>query len=208
MQVLSVETLKGLERKVKVSIPAEKMQSEINARLRELRQKVSIPGFRPGKVPESVIKTRYADSIRFEVSRKLVETTLPEALKECKLEAAGVPSIEPEQIENDKDFIYTAQFEVFPEVSLNPIPDEEIELVKSKVTDKDLNSLIEKLRDQNKNWETVDRAVAEGDKVSIDFKGSLNGEPFEGGSAENYELIIGSGMMIPGFETAIIGAKV
>lgn len=204
MQV-SVEALTGLGRKIRVSVPAEKVQNEINTRLRELKQKIKMPGFRPGKVPETVIRSRYADSIRFEVSREMVQKTLPEALKQCELTPAGYPSIEPEQIEQGKDFIYTAQFDIYPEIEIKGITDGEIELIKAEVNDSDLDNLIEKLRSQNQTWEKVERPVKDGDKVRMDFDGKVDEKPFDGGKAENYELIIGSQMMIPGFEAGIIG---
>lgn len=207
MQV-SVETLKGLERKVTVSVPTEKVEEEVSQRLRNLARKVKVDGFRPGKVPMDVVKKRYADSVLEEVARDMVQSTLFEALKEKELVPAGYPSIEPEQLESGKDFRYSATFEVYPEFDVKELGKAEVELVDAEVTDKDVKNMIEKLREQNKQWHEVQRAVADGDKVVFDFKGFLGDEPFEGGSAKDYELIIGSGQMIPGFEDGLIGAEI
>jgi trigger factor len=206
MQV-SVETLKGLERKVTVSVPSEKVEEEVSLRLRNLARKVKIDGFRPGKVPMDVVKSRYSDSVREEVAREMVQSTLYEALQKNELVPAGYPSVEPEQLEAGKDFRYTAVFEVFPIFEIDELNQAPVELIRSEDTDKDVEDMLEKLREQNKEWHEVSHAVKKGDKVVIDFKGFLEDKPFEGGSAEGHELVIGSGAMIPGFEDGIIGGK-
>ena len=206
MQV-SVETLKGLERKVTISVPTEKVEEEVGQRLRNLAHKVKVHGFRPGKVPMNVVKSRFSDSVRQEVARDMVQSTLYEALKKHDLVPAGSPYIEPEEVESGKDFRYTAVFEVFPEVHVNELNKAEVDIIQATVKDADVKNMLEKLREQNKEWEEVDSAIAKGHKVTIDFEGFLDGKPFEGGSAEGYELEIGSGNMIPGFEDGLIGAK-
>lgn len=207
MQV-SVETLKGLERKVTISVPAEKVEEEVGLRLRNLARKVKVDGFRPGKVPMNVVEKRFSDSVRQEVARDMVQSTLYEALKNNELIPAGSPYIEPEQVERGKDFKYTAMFEVFPEISINELNQAEVEIVHSEVKDADVKEMLEKLREQNKDWKDVSRAVANGDKVVIDFEGFLGEKPFEGGSANDYELTLGSGSMIPGFEEGLVGSKI
>ncbi|HRD71114.1 MAG TPA: trigger factor [Legionella sp.] len=207
MQV-SVETLKGLERKVTISVPTEKVEEEVSLRLRNLARKVKIDGFRPGKVPLDVVKTRYSDSVREEVAREMVQSTLFEALQKNELVPAGYPYVEPEQVEPGKDFRYTAVFEVLPVFEINELNQAPVELVSSEVTDKDLTDMLDKLREQNKEWHEVSRAVKKGDKVEMDFEGFLEDKPFEGGAAQGHELVIGSGSMIPGFEDGIIGAKI
>jgi len=206
MQV-SVETLKGLERKVRVSVPSEKIEEEVSQRLRNLARKAKVDGFRPGKVPFPEVKKRFSNSVREEVTREMVQSTLYEALKKNELVPAGYPTIEPEQMESGKDFIYSALFEVFPQINIVELDNAEIEVIRSEVTDKDVLDMLEKLREQNKEWNKVDRAVAKDDKVVIDFQGFLDNKPFEGGQAEGHELVIGSNSMIPGFEDGIIGAK-
>ncbi len=206
MQV-SVETLKGLERKVTISVPTEKVEEEVSQRLRDLARKAKVDGFRPGKVPMNVVVKRYSDSVRQEVARDMVQSTLYEALQKNELVPAGSPFIEPEMVESGKDFRYTAVFEIFPEINISEINQASVDIVHATVKDADVNDMIEKLREQNKDWSEVSRAVATGDKVTIDFEGFLNGEAFEGGTAEDYELVLGTGSMIPGFEEGLVGAK-
>lgn len=207
MQV-SVETLNGLERKLTVSVPTERVEEEVGQRLRELARKAKVAGFRPGKVPMNVVKNRFSDSVREEVAREMVQSTLYEALQKNELVPAGQPMVEPELLEAGKDFRYTAVFEVFPVITITELNQDEIEAVEAEVKDADVDNMLKKLREQNKEWQEVTRAAASGDKVVIDFEGFLGDEPFEGGSAKDYELILGSGSMIPGFEDGIAGAKI
>jgi trigger factor len=207
MQV-SVETLKGLERKVTVSVPTEKVEEEVSLRLRNLARKVKVDGFRPGKVPMDVVKNRYSDSVREEVAREMVQSTLYEALQKNELVPAGYPSVEPEQIEQGKDFKYTAVFEILPVFEIAELNQAVVEQTRSEVKDKDVKDMLDKLREQNKEWHEVSHAVKSGNKVVIDFQGFLGDKPFEGGTAEGHELVIGSGAMIPGFEDGIIGGKI
>ncbi len=207
MQV-SVETLKGLERKVTISVPAAKVEEEVSLRLKNLARKAKVDGFRPGKVPMNVVKNRYSDSVREEVAREMVQSTLFEALQQNELVPAGYPFIEPEQIEQGKDFKYTAVFEVFPKFDVAELNQAEVELIRSEVTDNDVKEMMDKLLEQNKEWHEVSRVVQKGDKVTIDFEGFLGDTAFEGGSAKGHELVIGSGAMIPGFEDGIIGGKI
>jgi len=206
MQV-SVETLKGLERKVTVSVPSEKVEEEVSLRLKNLARKVKIDGFRPGKVPLHVVVNRYSDSVREEVARDMVQSTLFEALQKNELVPAGYPAVEPEQLEKGKDFKYSATFEVMPVFEVAELNQASVELARSEVTDKDVEEMLDKLREQNKEWQDVSRAVKKGDKVVIDFEGYLNDQLFDGGSAKGHELVIGSGAMIPGFEDGITGNK-
>jgi trigger factor len=206
MQV-SVETLNGLERKVTVSVPTEKVEEEVSLRLKNLAHKVKIDGFRPGKVPFDLVKKRYSDSVREEVAREMVQSTLYEALQNNELTPAGYPFVEPEQVEAGKDFKYTATFEIFPIFEIAELNQAPVQLSKSDVTDKDVKAMLDKLREQNKEWVEVSRAVKKEDKVTIDFEGFMDDKAFEGGSAKGHELVIGSGSMIPGFEDGIVGAK-
>lgn len=206
MQV-SVETLKGLERKITVSVPTEKVEEEVGLRLRNLARKVKVDGFRPGKVPFNVVKDRFSESVREEVAREMVQSTLFEALQKNELIPAGSPTVEPGQVEPGKDFIYTAVFEIYPHFDVIELNQDEIEIIKAEVGDKDVAEMLEKLREQNKEWHEVSRAAAKEDKVEIDFEGFLGDKAFEGGSAKGYEIVLGSGAMIPGFEDGIVGAK-
>lgn len=204
---VSVETLNGLERKITVTLSAEKIEEEVALRLRDLARKVKIDGFRPGKAPLGVIKSRYSEGAREDVARELIRSTLHEALKSKDLNPAGSPSIEPGPLEEGKDFSYSAFFEVFPEINIVELNDDKVEVVESVVNDSDIDETLEKLREQNKTWQAVDRAVVDGDKVTVDFIGYLGDEPFEGGAANGHEFIVGSGSMVPDFEKGLLGAK-
>lgn len=206
MQV-SVETLKGLERKVTVSVPTEKVEEEVSLRLHNLARKVKVDGFRPGKVPFSLVKSRFSHSVREEIAREMVQSTLFEALQKHELVPAGSPFVEPEKLEAGKDFKYTAVFEVFPDITITELNQADVENIHAEVKDSDVSDMLEKLREQNKEWHEVSRAVAKDDKAVIDFEGFLDDKAFEGGSAEGHELVIGSGAMIPGFEEGLIGGK-
>lgn len=207
MQV-SVETSEGLERKLIVSVPSEKVEEEVDLRLRDLARKAKVPGFRPGKVPMNIVRKRYSDSVREDVAREMVQSTLYEALTTNNLMPAGSPSVEPEEITAGKDFKYTATFEIFPSIEIKEIDHVEIEQTKATVSETDLDNMLRKLQEQNKTWEKVSRTTQDGDKVSIDFKGFINNEAFAGGEAKNHELVLGSNSMIPGFETALIGKEI
>jgi trigger factor len=207
MQV-SVEALKGLERKITVSIPTEKIEDEVNQRLRKLASKTKVDGYRPGKAPMTIVVKRYSDSIRQDVARDMVQSTLYEALTTKELIPAGTPSIELEQISSGKDFRYHAVIEIFPEFDIQELNKEKVEIVEASVKDSDVTKMLDKLREQNKEWNDVDRAAANDDKVLIDFEGFIDGKAFEGGAAKNHELVLGSGSMIPGFEAGLIGAEI
>jgi trigger factor len=207
MQV-SVETLEGLKRKVRVSVPTKKIEEEVSLRLRNLAREVKMDGFRPGKAPFQAVITRYSDRVREEVARDTVQSTLFEALQKNELVPAGYPRVEPETLEQGKDFIYTAEFEVYPIFEVAELNQAKVELVQSEVTENDLADMLEKLREQSKEWHEVKHAAKKGNKVVFDFEGFIDDKPFEGGKAENYELELGSGSMIPGFEEGIIGGKI
>lgn len=204
---VSVETLNGLERKLTVSIPNEKIEAAMIDRLKTLAHKVKVDGFRPGKAPMHVVKNRYGESVRMEVAQDMIQETLYSAIQEKDLKLAGFPSIAPEEIKPGVDFTYHATFEVLPEFEVQELQNDEIEVTKAEVTDKDVDDMIEKLREQSKEWEEVTRKSKNGDKVNIDFEGFIGDEAFEGGAAKEYEIELGSGAMIPGFEDGIKGAK-
>ena len=206
MQV-SVEALKGLERKITVSIPSDKIEEEVKQRLKKLAHKTKVDGFRPGKAPTKLVTERYSDGARQDVARDMVQSTLFEALSAENLVPAGRPSIEFEQLGSGMDFRYNAIFEVFPEFEIQELNKAKVEIVESSVKDADVTVMLDKLRDQNKEWNEVERSALNDDKVIIDFKGFIDGEAFDGGAAKNHELLLGSGSMIPGFEEGLIGAE-
>lgn len=207
MQV-SVETLKGLERKVTISVPTEKVEEEVSSRLKNLARKVKVDGFRPGKAPMNIVEKRFSGSVREEVARDMVQSTLYEALKKEELIPAGYPSVEPEQLEPGKDFKYSAIFEVYPQITINELNQDKVEIVSAEVKDSDVEEMLEKLREQNKDFHEVSRKAKDGDKLLLDFEGFIDGNAFEGGKAEDFEIVIGSHSMIPGFEEGLIGAEI
>jgi trigger factor len=206
MQV-TVEVAPGLERRLKVSVPAQQIDQEVDQRLKNLIQKVKIDGFRPGKAPLPVIKQRYENAVRYDVIEEKVKSSYVEALRQEALFPAGDPRIEIVSAEAGKPLEYTATIEVYPKIELKELKGVEIEEFDAKVTDQDVNEGLEKLQKQNSQWVEVDRAAQKGDKVAVDFVGKIDGEAFDGGTGKNIKIELGSNMMIPGFEEGLVGAK-
>lgn len=204
MQV-SVETGEGLERKLTVQVPAETVDAQVESRLQSMKSKVKVDGFRPGKVPFSVVKKRYSEQIFHEVAGEVIQNTFRDAVTQEQLRPASAPSIEPKTYELGQPLEYIATFEIYPELTLSPVSDLKIEKLVAEIQETDIDGLLETLRKQKTNWNEVDRVSEDGDRVIISFKGSIDGELFEGGSAENVPLVLGSNGMIPGFEEQIIG---
>ena len=204
MQV-SVETLNNIERRITVGVPAERIESEVETRLKKAAQNARIDGFRPGKVPFKVIKQRYGTGVRQEVLGEVMQKSFYDAVVQEKLNPAGMPQIEPKVMEEGKDLEFVATFEVYPEVVIGDLSSIEIEKQVATIEESDIDKMVEQLRKQQTKMEPVDRAAQDGDEVTIDFKGIMNGESFPGGSAENTPLVLGSGRMIPGFEDGIVG---
>ena len=206
MQV-SLETTSGLERRLTVGVPAQRIEDEVNKRLQQASKNVRLDGFRPGKVPFKVIRQRFGEGVRREVIGEVMGQTYQEAIMQEKLRPAGQPSIEPKQLDAGKDLEYVATFEVFPEVEARDLKETTIERHVAEVTDEDVDNIIEIFRKQQGSMQKVDRAAAEGDTVIIDYLGKKDGEPFDGGAASDSSLELGSGRMIPGFEDGIVGLK-
>lgn len=206
MQV-SVEAGDGLERKLTVQVPAETVEMEVNNRLNSLKSTVRIDGFRPGKVPLKVIKQKYSGTILQEVAGELMQSTFRDAITQENLTPAGDPVIQAEDLKLGQVMEYTATFEVFPEVALAPVADLSIEKIEASVEDADVDNMIDVLRKQKMDWSEVDRASADGDRISIDFVGTVDGEKFDGGSANDMPMVLGAGQMIPGFEEKLSGLK-
>lgn len=206
MQV-SVESTSALERRMTIGVPAERIETEVNKRLQQTARRAKVPGFRPGKVPMSVIRQRYEEAARQEALGDLIQATFYEAVVEQKLNPAGTPAVEPKVFEKGKDLEYVATFEVFPEFQVAGFDAIAIERLQAEVLDADLDNMLEILRKQNTRFEKAERAAENGDQLNIDFLGKIDGEAFAGGSAKGSQLVLGSGRMIPGFEEALIGAK-
>ncbi|MFQ3787303.1 trigger factor [Halomonas sp. A29] len=206
MQV-SVETTSQIERRVTFQVPAAEVDEAVEARLKDTAKNIRLNGFRKGRVPMSVVRQRYGRGVRDEVVGELMRERYVRAITEKNLNPAGFPSIEPKVDETGKDLEFVASLEVYPEIELASIEGTEVERPVVEVSDADLEEMVETLRKQNASWVEVERAAEEGDQVKIDFQGFLGDEPFEGGSAEGHELVLGSGNFIPGFEDQLVGAK-
>ena len=204
---VSVETTSGLERRLTVGVPADRVDSAVDKRLQDAARSARLPGFRPGKVPIKVMKQRFGAGVRQEVLGEVISQSFQEAVMSENLRPAGQPSIEARKMDAGHDVEYTATFEVFPAVEVKSLDDLSIEKPVADVTDADIDDIIEVFRKQQGKLVNVDRAAAEGDTVIIDFQGSRDGEPFDGGSGEGTALELGSGRMIPGFEDGLIGAS-
>ncbi|WP_422138084.1 trigger factor [Endozoicomonas sp. ALC020] len=212
MQV-SVETTSGLERRLTITIPADKIDGEVNKRLQDLSRRVRLDGFRPGKVPMKVVKRRYGLGARQEVLGEQMQQAFVEAITQENLNPAGAPRVEPKNDEEGKDFEFVAIFEVYPEIVVGDFAGVEVERPVAEVCDADIDEMVETLRAQSKTFEDVERAAELGDQIVFDYVGSFasgekDGEEFDGGKAENATLELGSGQMIPGFEDGLVGVSV
>jgi trigger factor len=206
MQV-SVETLAGLERKLVIDIPASDVEQEIAKRLDQVSRTARIDGFRKGKIPMRVIKQRYGQGVRQEVLGEQMQQGFIKAVTQEKMNPAGMPSVEPIVDEEGKDFQFAATFEIYPEVSVSGLENISVEKFATEVNDADLDNMIDILRKQQAKFAVSEAAAKDGDKVKVDFDGYVDGEAFEGGKAEGYDLTLGSNSMIPGFEDQIVGMK-
>ena len=206
MQV-SVETTQGLERRLTITVPADSVDSAVKARLQQLSKTQRINGFRPGKVPVSVIQKRFGAAVRQEVAGDVMQQNFYQAIVQEKINPAGMPSFELVKDENGQDLEFVAAFEVYPEVEVQGVADIEIEKPVVEISDADLDNMMETLQKQHATWKEVKRKAKKDDRVVIDFVGKVDGEEFEGGKAEGFTLELGQNRMIPGFEEPLVGAK-
>lgn len=206
MQV-SVETSNGLERVLTIDVPAENIDGAVQKRLQDLARNVKMNGFRPGKVPFSVVKKRYGDSVRQEVLGEVMQRHYFEAVQQEKLMPAGYPQLELIENKNGENLKFKATLEVYPEVTVADLSTVEIEKQTAEVSDADLDKMLETLQAQRATWKAVQRKAKDGDQIVVDFKGAIDGEAFAGGEATQFPLELGSNSMIPGFEEQLTGAK-
>jgi trigger factor len=206
MQV-SVETTQGLERRLTITVPAESVDSAVKARLQQLAKTQRINGFRPGKVPVSVIKKRFGAAVRQEVAGDVMQRNFYEAIMQEKINPAGMPSFSLTKDEDGKDLEFAATFEIYPEVEVKGLDKIEVEKTVVEIKAKDLSEMMKTLQKQHADFKEVKRKAKEGDKVYINFVGTIDGEEFDGGKAEDFPLELGKGQMIPGFEEPLVGAK-
>lgn len=202
---VSIETTSNLERRLTIVVPSEQFEGDITERLNKARQQVRLPGFRPGKVPLREVRRRFGPSVRAEVAGETMQNTFVEAVAQEELSPAGNPNLEVVKMDPGIDFEFTATFEVFPAIELRPLDALEVIRPVAEVADSDIDATVERLREQRKTFEPVDRAAAEGDQVTIDFVGIKDGEAFDGGSGEDVEVVVGAGQMIADFDAALIG---
>ncbi|NOZ53716.1 MAG: trigger factor [Gammaproteobacteria bacterium] len=205
MQV-SVETTSGLERRMTVQIPKERIDVEVQNRLVSLKGKANISGFRPGKVPMSEIKRRYGGQVTQEVTGEVMQSSFYEAINQEKLRPAGVPQIQPKATdEQASDVEFTATFEIYPDITVQGIEQIKLDQPKVEIAESEIDQMLETIRKQHKVWHSVERTAQNGDRVLIDFKGKLDGEVFDGGVSEQYMLELGAKRMVAGFEEQIAG---
>ena len=202
---VSVETTQGLERKMTVAVPSEKVDSAVNTRLQEAARNVKLNGFRKGKVPYKVIKSKFGAGVRQEVVGEMMSQSYYEAIDQESLKPAGQPNIDPKNLDEGQDLEFVATFQVYPEITLPDLSTIKAERLGADISEADIDEMIQTLRKQKQSWEVCDRAAATEDMVNINYVGRRDGEDFEGGSAQGTNLVLGSERMIPGFESGIEG---
>ena len=207
---VNVETLDKLERRITLTLPSEKISSEVESRLRKLSRTVKAAGFRPGKVPMSVVTQRYGYSVHYEVMNDHVGRAFNDAASEAKLRVAGAPRIEQKDGAPEGQIVFDATFEVYPDVQIGDLAAAEIESVSAEVTQEAIDRTIEILRKQRRSFaqRPAGDGAQESDRVTIDFEGKIDGEAFAGGKAEAFQFIIGEGQMLEQFDKAVRGMKV
>lgn len=206
MQV-SVESTGAIGRRMTVTLPAEALEEAVAGKLKRLARQVRLPGFRKGKVPMKVVEAQYGNDAMAEASNDLIQKSFQEAIGQEGLIPAGGPSVEPKTIERGKAFEYVAEFDIYPEIPKTDLSGQEVEKLVSDISDEDVDRTIQTMLGQRKTWKPVERAAQNDDQVVIDFVGRIDGEAFEGGSATDVPLVLGSGSMIEGFESGIAGAS-
>jgi trigger factor len=204
MQV-SVESIGKLERRMQVLVPAQRVTQEIDTRLKTLSRTARLNGFRPGKAPLTVIRRQFGVQVHREVIGELLQSSFSEAVAQNRLAPAGSPRIEPQSMDEGQDLRYVATFEVFPEIVLQPIEGLELERTVAEVAESDVDAMIERLRKQQVKFTAVTRAARAGDKVTVDFEGSIDGVAFPGGKGENVAITLGEGRMLPELEEGLVG---
>ena len=207
---VTVETLEKLERKMTLTLPVGTIQSEVESRLQRLARTMKMDGFRPGKVPMNVVTQRYGYSVHYEVMNDKVGEAFSNAANEAKLRVAGQPRITESTGAPDGEMAFDAVFEVFPEVKIADLGSAEVERLDSEVTDVAVDKTLEILRKQRRTFSqrAHDAAAQVGDRVMVDFEGKVDGEPFQGGKAEDFQFIVGDGQMLKEFELAVQGMKI
>jgi trigger factor len=206
---VTVETLDKLERKMTLTLPVGAIQSEVDNRLKKLARTVKMDGFRPGKVPMSVVAQRYGYSVQYEVMNDKVGEAFAAAANEAKLRVAGQPKITEKEGAPAGELAFDAVFEVYPDVKIGDLASLEVEKVSAEVSDEAIDRTLDILRKQRRTFaqRAQDATVSAGDRVTVDFEGKIDGEPFEGGKAEDFQFMVGEGQMLKEFDEAVRGMK-
>jgi len=207
---VNVETLEKLERKITLTLPTTVIQNEVNARLKKLARQVKIDGFRPGKVPMNIVAQRYGYSVHYEVMNDKVGEAFNQAAMEAQLRVAGQPRISEKEQAPEGEMAFDAIFEVYPEVKMQDLAQVTIDKLKADVTDEAIDKTVEILRKQRRTYaqRSLDSAADTDDRVTVDFEGEIDGEPFDGGRAQDFQFVVGEGQMLQEFEAAVKGMKV
>ncbi|MFM7026549.1 MAG: trigger factor [Limnohabitans sp.] len=206
---VTVETLEKLERKITLTVPVSAIQTEVDARLKKLARSVKMDGFRPGKVPMNVVAQRYGYSVQYEVLNDKVGEAFAQAANEAKVRVAGQPRITEKEGAPEGELTFDAVFEVYPDVKLADLSTVELEKVIAEVSDAAIEKTVDILRKQRRTFAQrgLGDAAVDGDRVTIDFEGKIDGEPFAGGKAEDFQFLVGEGQMLKEFEDAVRGMK-
>jgi trigger factor len=200
-----IETISSLERRLSIAVPMEGVNSQVLSRLKQVARTVKIHGFRPGKVPMKIVEQQYGGQVRQEVLGDEIQKNFGDAVREQNLRVAGLPKIEVKSADDATDnFEFTATFEIYPEISVGDISTALIEKPKVEIGDAEVSKTLDVLRKQRAVFEAVERPVEMGDKVNIDYRGTIDGEVFEGGSAEGASMQLGEGRLLPDFEKNIV----
>ena len=207
---VNVETLEKLERKITLSLPVKEVQDEVTKRLQRLARTVKMDGFRPGKVPVSVVANQYGPAVQYEVINDKVGQAFYQAANEAELRVAGQPAISEKDGAAEGEMLFEAVFEVFPEVKINDLTATEVEKIAAEVDDEAIDRTIDILRKQRRTFAQrgKDEPAVDGDRVTVDFEGKIDGEPFAGGKAEGFQYLVGEGQMLAEFEDAVRGMKI
>jgi trigger factor len=201
----NVETLQGLERRVSMKLPSDDIERQVDERLKKLARNIRKPGFRPGKVPMKLVSQTYGPQVRSEVLTDAVQKSFNDAVKEANLKVAGYPRIEKKDGADDKALEFSATFEIYPEIKVGDLADATIERPQVTVDDAAVDKTIEILRKQRTKFVEASRAAKEGDRLTVDFEGTIDGQPFQGGAAKDFVFPIGEGRMLKEFDEAARG---
>jgi len=204
---VSVQNTGGLKRRITVAVPAGELEREVGERLRKIRRNARLPGFRPGKAPPKIIEAKFGRQALLDAAGELIESSYRKALGEHGLSPAGRPHIEQTKMERGSDLEYVARFEVLPKITHTDLSGCKVKKFKSEVREADIDRDIENLRKQRLSWNAVQREARDGDRVIVDFSGTVDGAPFDGGAGEKYPALLGAGALLPDFERGLRGLR-